>query len=573
MAVSGSQKNINNYGNGQFSKSDHAFELSEFDKPSPFGSRIASPDTDYTVLMAPDGSGFSFLGELALTGADALGKQWSIRDRETNSMWMPFKYISENDHDEYSVRYLPGSVTIRSVNGKVASTLTISTSPTQTFELWRICIQNLSAKERALALDICVSPHTAASGRMLTSDSGKTIAFGQENSVSSSVTDKGILFLGSTVKPSYYHTCSTDFYSADKKIAGDYSSIIDDKPVLGLSLEMEIPIEGEAVLGFCFGIAENFESAMATVEGQQGTEWIDEAVHHIHKEWKSVCSLVKCESSDIALDALVDTWLPYELLTEWLSTWKMPDIFSTVGIVDTVRLASPFSQELSIGVRYAILEMARKMVSAALYSSDGLSITALAPEESLWLPYAAAEYVIETGDREILETPINRPDTHTCKLGDICLRELRYYIEHQASTSMPLHPAAALPIDVFQHSANPQTWASNHLAHTPYDEHNNELIRYIVNSSEVLKASTGMLSDWLMMNADDEDHGLIFCLYLAITRDILGIKTTESGVTFTPTLPECSGIVRVSRKSGNDVVTFTTDQISEDTSTLTTKHC
>ena len=573
MAFSGNQKETNSYANGQFCRNDHAFELSEFDKPSPFGSRIASPDTDYTVLMAPDGSGFSFMGELALTSADALGKQWSIRDRETNSVWMPFKYVSENDHDEYSVRYLPGSITIRSVNGKVASTLTISTSPTQTCELWRICIQNLSAKERALALDICVNPHSAATGRMLTSDSGKTIAFGHENGVSGSGAEKGILFLGSTVKPSYYHTCSTDIYSADNKIKGDYSSIIDDKPVLGLSLEMEIPIEGEAVLGFCFGIAETFESAMSTVEAQQGTEWIEQAVFHVHKEWKSVCSIVQCESSDIALDALVDTWLPYELLTEWLSTWKMPDIFSTVGIVDTVRLASPFSQELSIGVRFAILEMARKMVSAALYSSDGLSMTALAPEESLWLPYATAEYVIETGDRTILQTPVNHPNTSVSTLGDICLRELRYYIEHQTSASTPLHPASALPIEVFQHSVSPNQYANNRVAFTLNEDYENELVRCMINSSDILRASTRKISDWLMMNADDENHGSILCLYLAITRDILGIQTTESGVTFNPTLPECAGVVRVSRRRRNEVVSFSVGQNDKVEPTLTTKHC
>lgn|GEM_PF-6897773 len=573
MAFSGKQDDIGNYGIGRFCKNDHAFELSEFDRPSPFGSRIASTDTDYTVLMAPDGSGFSFLGELSLTSTDALGKQWSIRDRETNSVWMPFTYASKNDHDEYSVRYLPGSITIRSVNAKVASTLTISTSPTETCELWKICIQNLSAKERALSLDICVNPHSSASGRMLVSNSGKTIALGQENGSSGLGLEKGILFLGSTVKPSYYHTCSSDFYSMDKTVTGKFAPEVDDNPVLGLSLEMEIPIEGEAVTGFCFGIAENFEIALSTVEDHPGTLWIDEAFNQNRNEWKSVCSIVKCESEDTAFDALVDTWLPYELLTEWLSTWKMPDIFSTVGIVDTVRLASPFSLELSIGVRYAVLEMARKMVSTGLYSSDGLSITALSPDETLWLPYATAEYVLETGDRAILDTPVHHPDTPICTLGDICLRELRYYIEHQISAALPLHPASALPIEVFQPGIS-QNACTNNLVHFPHScEHENDFIRYMINSSAILKASVNKISDWLAINGDQDDHGLMLCLYLAITRNILGLRLTESGLVFEPNLPQNCGNVKVQRKLRNEVVSFATGQGNQDTSALISKSC
>lgn len=568
MALSGIQEETGSYALGRFCKDDHAFESLEFNKPSPFGSRIASPETDYTVLVAPDGSGFSFLGDMALTSGDESGKQWSIRDRETNSVWMPFAYLSEDDHDEYSVRYLPGSVTIRSVNGKIASTLTICASPTDTCELWRICIQNLSAKERALAFDVCVSPYITATGRISVSESGKTIALGQDRDTGRAGLNNGVIFLGSTVKPSYYHTCSSDFFSVTGSISGTVTSNIEDNPILGISLEMEIPIEGEAVFGFCFGVADTFENAMATVECHQGTEWIEHAAHQTNKEWKSICSLVKCESNDTAFDALVDTWLPYELLTEWLSARKVQDAFSTVGVVDIVRLAAPFSLELSLGVRDAVLEMAGKMVSAGLYSSDGLSMTAMVPDETLWLPYATADYVVETGDTSILDVPMHHLDVQSYTLRDVCVRELCYYLEERKKAALPRHPACKMPIAVFQPSVSSDEYEKNEHNTFNWCDNKSELIRYIFNNSETLTASMDQISKWFSLNVDEENHGLLLCLYLAITRDILGLHTTESGIEYNPKLPVCTDVKIVSRKMKSEVVSFKLGQTNQHVPTI-----
>lgn len=508
MFSSSIKNQAHKYSKGHFEADNDSFLPGEFDKPSPFGSRVASIGNDYTVYMAPDGTGLSFFGNYELTNGKALAKQWAIKDQQTNSTWMPFLYNKDTDHDKYSVKYMPGSVEISSLKNKISSNLTISASPADTCEYWLLNIQNLSATKRNLLIDTRILPYEGICGRIEVSKSGKTISLNTEHSESDSVIYRKSLYLSSTLKPACYHTCTADYATTDQ-----LPHLPDPSPVLGFSIELEVPVEGEACIGFCFGINGRNDDTSRT-EKYLSRTYIEKQIRNSREQWRKVLTPVRCKSSDPFFDALINTWLPYELITEWQNVECVNSQYCMADVIDSVRLAAPFSMDFPAQIRRKIYEFCIGMVDAGLYSFDGLTMRVVNPADTLWLPYSVAEYIVQSGDTSILQEEITLRNNKTCSIGEICKRDLSYYIEYQTYNNLALNPIVELPLAVLFPNSPKHPKLSQRTAGNISD-----LAEYLFTCSSILSKNRAKLCRWLP-DAEDQ-YGQLLGIYLGAAREIL----------------------------------------------------
>ncbi|MGC8862217.1 MAG: hypothetical protein ACP5R5_05500 [Armatimonadota bacterium] len=561
---------------GYFGEDDDSFVVTQLGGDSPFGSVLASLGSDYAVHLSPDGAGRSTFNGLDITTPLGNGKGWYIRDCESGEVWSPFFLPVCEKADEHHVTFLPGQVRAFTLKHKIAATITVATLPNRPVEVWLIRLENRSAAERSLAFTTYVEPSIGPGLETIYRNREKLILMRRPLSSIGTEADHGpadmVLFHSSTLNPVRFQTEKSEFVGEGRTLrnpreldgSGEPASDgLASKAIASLTVEIDLPIEGEAEFGFSFGVARNPEHALELANGLSKVRLMSEAVAFSRIRWEDLCSTVRIDTPDRVLNALVNTWLPYEAYAGWLRQRTGGVCLDPLLAADSLRRYYPLCAGAREACRQSLLTFAAGISSVGTYSPDSESVVMLPPEELAWLPICVARYVAETGDPGVLGESVNCGDGPALTVEEHCERILKLC----ADPGQAEKPIAEKALRTWPDATGrpPVQYASlsggdtHQQANLDEDSEHRSLprrIRHLQLISPTLTESypkAEMDRLFVAENSPEGDSGAACLAYCVIVEKVLGVETLSNGLRLRPMLPESWPECRITRKFRGDV--------------------
>ena len=548
------------YAVGRFEGEDDAFVLNQLGGESPLGSTLCCPGSDYAVFISPDGAGRSVLAGLDITSPRGDGKAWYLRDSETGAVWSPFFLPSCQPVDELEVSYLPGRISVHSLKHKIACTLTIGAIPGNSCEIWRVKIENRSASNRTLTFtayaEPCIGPELE-SGYV---DQQKTLMMGRPLSAVAAgdqpVRDM-VIFMSSTLTPIRFETDKGRFIG-DGRTLRNPAHLDNDaqcgedglspNPAASLTVEINVPIEGEAEFAFCFGVASSAEEAIQTARAFSCVNNVNAALESALGAWQDLCSTVRVRSQDGGFDALVNTWLPYEAYAGWIGQRTAGVCLDPSRAADALRRMYALSATAPEETRNGLLRFASGVSLMGGYSPEGDSMVMLPSAELLWLAACTARYVAETGDTSLLAEEIASHAGPRLTLREHCERAVRMCLADGKAPDRLIRRTVRLWSLVDESTPEFGSYldslSSRRRVEGERDAESHSLprrVRYFQSVTPVLSDGVGaeeLASVFGSETSPDGDSGTACCIYSILEETILGLEATPQGLRIRPRLPD-----------------------------------
>lgn len=566
------------YATGRFGEGD-AFVVNQIGAASPFGGLLCSFGSDYAVEVLPDGSGCSWYMGKPITSPTRLGKAWYIRDKESGETWSAFFSPVGAKSDEYEITYQPGQAKAFCVKNKIASSLTIASVPFHSYELWSIEIENRSARHRTLEFTTYVELTGMPMLEALFRPQEKSLLMRRpldagDMGPSDGPVATSVIFHSSTLTPTRFAIERTDFigdgrtlnnpaYVENDRITGENGCA--SNPIAALTIELELPIEGGADFGFCFGVAPTPESAISTIHAFFRHEAVCKAVEDSRAQWDELCSSVRIDTSDRALNALVNTWLPYESYAGWIREHKGAGALDPSRVADVLRCLYPVTGTALDNVRRSLLRFAAGLTLLGSYSPDSQSLVSLPPAEMLWLVIATAKYIAESGDRSVLVESIALRDGPVLPLQEHCERIIRLCLNAKAGPDTEDARLLAQTIKLWSlisGDLEDTGQALEMLNQRIADRNKHSERRTLPRKLRYLQSLTPTLSDNSVLDeirsylsaeetgASDVDAAC--SLYSALVERTFGLNATYEGLSLNPKLPESWFECEITRRFRGD---------------------
>jgi len=552
------------YVSGRFAEDD-AFVVNHVDGQSPLGGILACLGSDYFIEIAPDGSGRSWFDGRPITSPNGTGKAWYIHDQETGRTWSAFHGPTCTKTGEYEVSFAPGSVTTHSLLNKIACTVVVAPSPDHPCELWRVKLENRSAADRTVVFTSYVRPRAGSALECKYLGKEKALMMRRPlDALDSERTGRAvqdlIFFKSCTLAPVRYETEKSRFIGEGRALQNpEFVELtkqnevepVADSPVAAFSIEIDLPVEGEAEFGFCFGAAHSIEDALAVMQSYMTLDEIDEAIDASRIRWRDLTSTLQVRTQDRAFDALTNTWLAYEACTEWIKDHSGAPHLDPYKAADALRCLTPFYATAPELCRETLLNFAARLSVLGPWLADDGSQVTLPPSELLWLAVCTARYVAETGDGSVLKHAISPTDGPPLTLAEHCERAIRMCLYDpnaltQDADLILLERGLKLWSLVSEDAgefASRLTEVENRrrISRPEYPEERSRPRRLKYLQSICPSISCGSVAEMLECSAlstdAPEDSGIAWLVYSAVSQWMLGLEATSEGLLIDPHLP------------------------------------
>jgi cellobiose phosphorylase len=543
-----------------FFAEDDSYVVTQLGGDSPFGSTLAALGSDYAVHISPDGAGWSVFAGLDITSPLGNGKGWYIRDRESGFVWSPFYLPVGEKADEYEVAFFPGQVTAFTLKNKIAASLTVAVLPNKPVEVWLVRLENRSARERSLSFTTYFEPRVGQDLEIGYRMREKLLLMRKSLSspTDAHIASDMVLFHTSTLVPARIQTDKMRFMGQGRSLRNplELDEAVDTQPecssqnpLASFTVEIDLPIEGEAEFGFCVGVAHNANQAVELAKGLSRTSLIKEAVQMARMKWENAFSRTRLDSPDRVLNALVNTWLPYEAYAGWMRERTGGVCLDPAVATDYIRRFYSICAATPDMARESIVKFASGLSLTGTYSPDSRSFASLSLSELVWLPLVVARYILETGDACILAEPISLADSKGSQLTmqDLCERILEICSASREDAGPMFLRASRAWQDIL---GNPQTDVNKDIKE-PQPLHQSaksseELvlprrIRYLLAISKVL-AEPGPREQFEQLFSADgaptSDCAVACAALSKIVEELLGVKAVVDGLLLQPRLPD-----------------------------------
>ncbi|MCE5322278.1 hypothetical protein LLG46_03060 [bacterium] len=533
------------YAAGRFAE-NNAYVVSQAGGTSAFGGLLCCPGSNYCVEATPNGAERSYLGKTPITTTKAL----YIKDTENGKVWSGFYNPVCAETDEYEVRFLPGQVQAYSLKDKIACTLTIAAAPGQPCELWHVRLENRCAQIRNLRIATYVEPAVTSPLELRYLNQEKTILMRRplesvDRARNSDDLSNLVLFHACTLPAMMCPTEKSDYIGSERTasnpvaLVGETNEISDAiavKPVAGLTIDIEIPIEGEAEFGFCFGAATNADEAAEIARSLSKTEAVAGAISSSREYWDKLTSSIKVQTQDNVLDALVNTWLPYESYTA-CAMQHMPNP------ANEMTRCLPIGANAAYLFREALVNFAARLSATGNYHPDEFSRIDLSAGEMLSLAICTASYVAETGNIGVLSQTVAFKDGLVMTLREHCERVIKKcangFVESEQDR-MTLEKAIKLwsfirPSDEFTALLEKIAGQGNtQPEEVPEEQRLPRRVRYLQSICPTLTE----IESSLPLTSETPDAENMLAVYSSLIENIFGITATYEGLIINPSLPQ-----------------------------------
>ena len=400
--------------------------------PAPWLNVIANPSFGFQV--SAEGSGYTWSAnsrENQLTPrsndpvSDGPSEAIYVRDQDSGEVWTATALPIRNYASRYIVRHGQGYSRFEHVSYGIALDLLQFVPVEDSIKISRLKIKNVSGRRRTLSVSGYVEwvlgpSRTACAPYVVTEIDSKTGVMLARNPWRMEFGSR-VAFAGLAGRLSSYSGDRTEFIGRNGTLALP-AALAGPKPLsnlVGAGLDpcgvlqtvVEIPPNSEAEITFFLGKSATAAEAVALAERYRAAD-LDEVFKEVTAFWDRTLSVVQVRTPDRAMDIMLNRWLLYQTLV--CRVWARSGFYQASG-------AYGFRDQLQDGMalclsqpgltREHLLRAAGRQFTTGdvqhwWLPSSGKGIRTRVSDDVLWLPYAAAQYVLATGDHAVLDETV-----------------------------------------------------------------------------------------------------------------------------------------------------------------------
>ena len=401
-------------------------------------AHLMANELGYGTLVTNDGAFSSFMGnsqQNAITpfAPDSMttqdpGQVIFLRDTDTGELSSP-TYVPFREQDaDLSVTFGLGHCVFRKTRGSVTTELTAFVLHDQPMEARLLRIVN--AGDRPVSYEATFFAQIILAD--IPMDSASQIVTQEEREESALLFNRpenrfhqGWAFVASSLPCTAMETSLNRFMGAGRTIftphmvetgAPDMDQDDDGYRIAAISGRITVPARGEAHMHVLIGQAPEQADCRRLISSMRRTDDLLAALRRTTSMWRDTLGTVRIETNSRAFDRLVNTWLPYQILTARLWGRLGPQQRSgAFGFRDQLQDVLPLTMLRPSLARAQILLHARQQFlrgdvlqwwHQTCDGRTGLGIRNRASDPHLWLAYMTCRYVQVTGDRAILSEPV-----------------------------------------------------------------------------------------------------------------------------------------------------------------------
>lgn len=438
----------NDHSYGRFIEDGFAYEITDPGTPKPWTNVVSNGRFGFVVSQ--NGGGFSWLDNSQLNVLtrwemdlieDRAGKHLYILDTDSGEVWSAAPSPCRVEYDAYACRHAPGSTTFDTTYAGIRAKWTMTVAPDAQIEIWTLTLANESSRPRNLRVvsyfEWClgVAPDSkrefhrlfigtefdTAKSRML----ARKVMWDVPSNNEKDHWNQGWPFVAA--HQSIIEGAHAPFAVGDKVLFigrgtrekpaallegpgvrnATFGRFSDACAALGADLSLK---PGEIRrMAHLIGVSETAETLHAELDRFANLDAAFAAAPNAERVWKDRLGAVRIESDKSDFDTLNNYWLPYQAISGRL--WGRTGYYQqsgAFGFRDQLQDSQVWMPLDPAGMRNQIRIHAHQQFTdgsvhhwwhpnAAIVSHTSCS------DDYLWLPFAVAQYIKETGDLTILD--------------------------------------------------------------------------------------------------------------------------------------------------------------------------
>ena len=399
--------------------------------PAPWVNCLANPRIG--TVVSESGSGCTWVDnshEFRLTPwtndpvSDMGGEAIYIRDEDSGRFWSPAPQPARG-RGTYAVRHGVGSTVFEHADDGLASELTLFVAEHEPVKFVRLTITNTSGRPRALSItgywewvlgelrsrslmqvvtEIDQLTGALFARNAFTSEFAGMVAFVDASELARTVTGDRTEFIGRN--GSLAEPAALERMRLSGRVGAGYD------PCAAMQVQVLLD-EGECrTVVFTLGAAQGVAEAQRLVQRFRGELAAEQECVAMREGWRHRLAAVQIESPDPAVDALVNHWLLYQVVSCRL--WGRTSLYQSSGAYgfrDQLQDAMALVHTAPELLREHLLRAAGRQfeegdVQHWWHPPEGRGIRTHCSDDFLWLPAAVCRYVQATGDTGVLDAPV-----------------------------------------------------------------------------------------------------------------------------------------------------------------------
>lgn len=471
---------------GQFRDGGQAFAITDFRTPAPWCNVICNGR--YGLVVSQTGSGFSWLDdsqqnvltrwEMDLT-RDARGRALYVSDLDDGSTWSLSPAPCFAPIDGYECVHEPGVTTFRGSRADVAWTWTIAVAPQEPVEVWRVELENRSGRMRRLRiasmLEWClgVAPDSKREFHRLFLETSHDARRGAV------VARKHMWDIPSKREHERWnrpwphvaaHGMRSHDMAMEARIAiGSVAQFIgrygDARRPAGMDGSAErvggfgrgedacAAVGGDVVISpgksaridFVLGIEDDDGAMVRLLDRSLKASFVDGAIDGARSTWEDLLAAthIECDRPDV--EALCNTWLPYQAISGrlWGRTgyYQQSGAFGFRDQLQDSQVWLPIDPEACRAhvVRAAGQQYVDGSVNHWWHPLSGQSNRTTCSDDYLWLAFVACAHARETGSLSIFEATAPFVDeSGEATILEHCRRSIERAWSRRSARGLPL---------------------------------------------------------------------------------------------------------------------------------------
>jgi cyclic beta-1,2-glucan synthetase len=403
--------------------------------PAPWVNVMANPQ--FGALVSESGSGFAWYGNSQrnrLTEwsndpvCDPPAEAIYLRDLESGAVWTPTA-LPIREQDAYRARHGAGYTVFEhnshAIEQELITFVPLDESGGDPLRVQRLRLRNDSTRARRLSvtfyLEWALGEDRERSQQHVVSqwdeevrallaynryhpEYAGRVAFATLNPLPGEFTADRQEFLGRNQSP------AAPAAMKRAHLLGRSGAGLD--PCAALQVELAIP-PGQTREVICLlGQADSAEEATRLIARYRREGEVEDALGRTREAWDHLLGGVQVEVPDLALNFLLNRWLPYQNLSS--RVWGRTGVYQpggAFGFRDQLQdvLALVYSAP-GLARQHILTAAARQFVEGDVqhwwHPPGGAGVRTRISDDMLWLPYAVADYVRVTGDVGLLDVQV-----------------------------------------------------------------------------------------------------------------------------------------------------------------------